>query len=551
MWPRRLLARHPSARIWLLASITLGGVGALAVVAWLLLLARVVDGVFLAGRDLGAEAPALLAMGLLLIVRAGAVHAAEVTAQRASGCLCREVRHEATAHLAAVGPVGLDEERVADLGVTVGHGIDSLDAYTTAFLPAAALAGVVPVVVLVAVGVLDPLTTLVLFFAGPMLILLLAVIGGRTRALTERRLTEMGWLSSFYLDMVRGLPTLIAFRRAEDSADTVGEMSRRHGDTTMDVLRTAFQTSLVIEWAATAATALVAVEVSFRLINDDLSYGTALAVLLLTPEFFVPLRRLATEYHAGASGRVALDRLDRLAALPVHHRRGAGNEAPHLSTLRLRDLSYRYPGTDEPALDGIDLEVRAGEVLAVVGPSGAGKTTLLNLLMAFSAPSSGVIEVDGVALEDLDPDGWRRQVAWVPQRPTIFAGTAAENIALGRPDASEADIRAAARVAGAEGFLDALPQGFATPLGEQGLRLSGGQRQRIAIARAALVDRPLVLLDEFTTNLDRATEAEVLAAVRALLVGRTAVMVAHRPATIAAADRVVRIERGRVVEVPR
>jgi len=553
MWPRRLLARHPSARIWLLASITLGGVGALAVVAWLLLLARVVDGVFLAGRDLGAEAPALLAMGLLLIVRAGAVHAAEVTAQRASGCLCREVRHEATAHLAAVGPVGLDEERVADLGVTVGHGIDSLDAYTTAFLPAAALAGVVPVVVLVAVGVLDPLTTLVLFFAGPMLILLLAVIGGRTRALTERRLTEMGWLSSFYLDMVRGLPTLIAFRRAEDSADTVGEMSRRHGDTTMDVLRTAFQTSLVIEWAATAATALVAVEVSFRLINDDLSYGTALAVLLLTPEFFVPLRRLATEYHAGASGRVALDRLDRLAAIPEHHHigTGTGSEAGGAGTLVLRDVTYRYPDSGEAVLDGLDLEVRAGEVLAVVGPSGAGKTTLLNLLMAFAPPSSGTIEVDGVALDDLDLDAWRRQVAWVPQAPTIFAGTVAENIALGWPDASEADIRAAARVAGAEGFLDALPQGFATPLGEQGLRLSGGQRQRIAIARAALVDRPLVLLDEFTANLDRDTEAEVLAAVRALLVGRTAVMVAHRPATIAAADRVVRIERGRVVEVPR
>jgi thiol reductant ABC exporter CydD subunit len=520
-------------------------------VVWLLLLARVVDAVFLDGHDLGAEGPALVAMGLLLLVRAGAVHAAEVCAQRASGRLCAEVRHEAVTHLAAVGPTGLDEERVADVGVTVGHGVDSLDPYTTAFLPAAALAGVVPVVVLVAVGLLDPLTTLVLFFAGPMLILLLAVIGGRTRALTERRLTEMGWLSSFYLDMVRGLPTLIAFRRAEDSADTVEEMSRRHGDTTMDVLRTAFQTSLVIEWAATAATALVAVEVSFRLINHDLTYGTALAVLLLTPEFFVPLRRLATEYHSGASGRVALDRLDRLAALPVHHRTGAKQEVPRPTTIILRDVSYRYPDADEPALDGVDLEVRASEVLAVVGPSGAGKTTLLNLLMAFSAPSSGVIEVDGVALDALDPDAWRRQVAWVPQRPTIFAGTAAENIALGRPDASDVAIRGAARIAGAEGFLDALPHGFATPLGEQGLRLSGGQRQRIAIARAALVDRPLVLLDEFTANLDRDTEADVLAAVRALLVGRTAVMVAHRPATIAAADRVVRIEDGRVVEVPR
>ena len=437
--------------------------------AWLLLLARVVDAVFLDGRDLGAEAPALVAMGLLLLVRAGAVHAAEVCAQRASGHLCAEVRHEAVAHLAAVGPAGLDEERVADVGVTVGHGVDALDPYTTAFLPAAALAGVVPVLVLVAIGVLDPLTTLVLFFAGPMLILLLAVIGGRTRALTERRLTEMGWLSSFYLDMMRGLPTLIAFRRAEDSADTVGEMSRRHGDTTMDVLRTAFQTSLVIEWAATAATALVAVEVSFRLIDDDLSYGTALAVLLLTPEFFVPLRRLAVEYHAGASGRVALDRLDRLAALPVHQPHGlrtGGTAGPPRSSCAT--VTYRYPDTDEPALDGVDLEVRAGEVLAVVGPSGAGKTTLLNLLMAFSAPSSGVIEVDGVALDDLDPDAWRRQVAWVPQRPTIFAGTVAENIALGRPDASEADIRAAARVAGAEGFVDALPAGLRHPAGRAG-----------------------------------------------------------------------------------
>ncbi len=548
MWPRRLLAQHPSARLLLLASIALGTLGALAVVAWLLLLARVVDGVFLDGHDLADEAPKLIAMGLLLLVRAGAVHAAEVSAQRASARLCGEVRHEAVTHLAAVGPVGLDEERVADVGVTVGHGIDSLDGYTTAFLPAAALAGIVPVVVLVAVGVLDPLTTLVLLFAGPMLILLLAVIGGRTRALTERRLTEMGWLSSFYLDMVRGLPTLIAFRRAEDSADTVGAMSRRHGDTTMDVLRTAFQTSLVIEWAATAATALVAVEVSFRLINDHLTYGTALAVLLLTPEFFVPLRRLATEYHAGASGRVALDRIDRLAALPAHHRAGSGSEAPTAGTLRLREVSFHHPDTDVPVLDRVDLEVRAGEVLAVVGPSGAGKTTLLNLLMAFTTPSSGVIEVGGVALDEVDPDAWHRQVAWVPQRPTIFAGTAAENIALGRPDASEADIRAAARIAGAEAFLDELPQGLATPLGEQGLRLSGGQRQRIAIARAALVDRPLVLLDEFTANLDRDTEADVLAAVRALLVGRTAVMVAHRPATIAAADRVVRLERGRVVE---
>ena len=344
MWPRRLLADHQRASRWLYFSIALGVAGSLAIVIWLLLLARVIDGVFLDDQGLAALWPTLLVMLGLLLVRAGAVHGAELSAQRASGELCSAVRHDLTTHLVAVGPTGLEEERAADVGLTAAHGVDSLDAYTTSFLPAAALAGIVPVLVLATIALLDPWTTLVLFFAGPMLILLLAVIGGRTRVLTERRLTEMGWLSAFYLDMVRGLATLIAFRRAEDGADTIGEVSRRHGDTTMDVLRTAFQTSLVIEWAAVAATALVAVEVSFRLIGDDLTYGTALAVLLLTPEFFVPWRRLAMEYHAGTTGRVALDRMDRLASLPVAMGTGGSTDAAATRTDRAPGRRVPVPG---------------------------------------------------------------------------------------------------------------------------------------------------------------------------------------------------------------
>jgi thiol reductant ABC exporter CydD subunit len=547
MWPRRLLADHPRARRWLHASIALGAAGSLAVVVWLLLLARVVDVVFLDGRDLASVWSVLAVMVLLLLLRTGAVHSAELTAQRASSELCAALRRDTVAHVVAVGPAGLEEERVADLGLTLDHGVDSLDAYTTSFLPSAALAGIVPMVVLVTIGLLDPWTTLVLFFAGPMLILLLAVIGGRTRALTERRLTEMGWLSGFYLDMVRGLATLIAFRRAEDGADRIGEVSRRHGATTMDVLRTAFQTSLVIEWAATAATALVAVEVSFRLISDDLSYGTALSVLLLTPEFFVPLRRLAAEYHAGTSGSVAIDRLDRLAALPVASGTGGSTDAPDDGGIVLRGVTFRYPGSERAVLDRVDLRVDPGETLAVVGPSGAGKTTLLHLLMAFTPPTTGTIEVAGRPLAEFDPAAWREKVAWVSQQPTLLAGTVAENIALGRPGASIEEIRSAAGLAGAESFVDALPDGFDTPLGERGLRLSGGQRQRLAIARAVLLDRPFVLLDEFTANLDRDTEAEVVRAMRALLEGRTAVIVAHRTDTIIAADRVVTLDRGHLV----
>ncbi len=402
------------------------------------------------------------------------------------------------------------------------------------------------------IGLLDPWTTLVLFFAGPMLILLLAVIGGRTRVLTERRFEELGWLSSFYLDMIRGLATLKAFGRADDAADNVEEVSRRHGDTTMEVLRTAFQTSLVMEWAATAATALVAVEVSFRLIGGDLSFGTALAVLVLTPEFFVPLRRLALEYHAGQSGRAALarlDEIDRLAALSGAQPMGGGSApqaVPSRGPIVLRSVAFTHPGAVRPALDGVDLRVEDGETVAVVGPSGAGKSTLLGLMMRFTVPDAGEIDVDGTPLGDLHPATWRRQVAWVPQRPTIFAGTVAENVALGRPTASPDEIRGAIRLARGEDFVDALPLGVDTPLGEQGLRLSGGQRQRLAIARAALCDAPFVILDEFTAHLDEQTELDVLDAVAELLRPRTALIVAHRPATIALADRIVTLVDGRV-----
>ncbi len=521
-----------------------------SLVLWTLLLAVVIDDVFLGGRDLGEVTPTLVVMLALLAGRTVAIWVGELAAQRASGHLLGAARRSAVSHLVAVGPAGLDDERTGEVTAALGAGVDSLDGYTTAFLPAAALSAVVPIGVLVTIGLLDPWTTLVLFFAGPMLILLLAVIGGRTRVLTERRFEELGWLSSFYLDMIRGLATLKAFGRADDAAANVEEVSRRHGDTTMEVLRTAFQTSLVMEWAATAATALVAVEVSFRLIGGDLSFGTALAVLVLTPEFFVPLRRLALEYHAGQSGRAALARLEEIERLPIPTGPGgvgaAPTPAPTSGPIVLRSVTFTHPGAERAALAGVDLRVETGETVAVIGPSGAGKSTLLALMMRFTTPDTGEIVVDGTPLGDIDPEAWRRRVAWVPQRPTLFAGTVADNVALGRPTASPEEIREALRLARAEEFVDALPLGADTPLGEHGLRLSGGQRQRLAIARAALRDAPFVILDEFTAHLDDRTEHDVLQAVRELLRSRTALVVAHRPATIALADRVVSLVDGRV-----
>ena len=565
--PLGVLLDDRRVALGLAAAVAAGVVGLLCTIGVMLLLAATIDAVFLDGEELGEVAGLLVAAVGLLVIRGGCALASEVSADRASARLRTRERDRLVAHLFRAGPGGLADQRVGDVASTVGAGIEALHDYATRFVPAAALGVIGPVVVLVAIALLDPWSTPVLLFTGPMLVLLLAVIGGRTRALTRRRFDELGWLSSFYLDMIRGLATLKAFRRSSEGGDTIEAVSRRYGDATMDVLRTAFQTSLVTEWAATAATALVAVQVSFRMIESDLPFGTALAVLVLTPEFFVPFRRLALEYHSGQAGRAALERIEELtdASTPEPPRpdptpppptppRASASSAPHRSTrpgapaIELVGVTFTYPGSTRPALDRLDLHLDAAATVALVGPSGAGKTTVARLVMRFVEPTAGRILVDGRPITDVESATWRRGVAWVPQDPALIAGTIADNIRLGAPDAPLDAVRAAADAARATGFVEQLPDGFDTVLGEEGLRLSGGQRQRLAIARALLRDAPVVVLDEPTAHLDDTTEAEVLAAIAELLGGRTALVIAHRPQTIAAADRVVTLVEGRPID---
>ncbi len=558
-----LLAADRRVAVELAGAVVAQTLGVVCTLGLLLVVAAVVDGAFLGDDDLQGSLPLLAAGGALLLGRAGAQWGAEVWADRASGRLRVGLRAELVEHLVAVGPAGLDHERAGELSATVGAGVDELHGYVTRFVPAAAMAVVGPLLVVVAVAVLDPWSTLVLLFTGPMLVLLLAVIGSRTRSLTRRRFDELGWLSAFYLDMLRGLGTLKAFRRSEEGAATIARVSRRFGDTTMEVLRTAFQTSLVMEWAATAATALVAVQVSFRLVADELPFATALAVLVLTPEFFAPLRRLALEYHAGQAGDAALARIEQLRALPacsptpVARPTAAGRavvapgpEAPRPPAVTFDAVGFRYPGAAAAALHDVDLRLAPGETVALVGPSGAGKTTVTRLLLLFVEPTSGRIIVDGRALDQLDVAAWRRRVAWVPQHPTIIAGTVADNIRLGDPGASLDRVRRAADAARALEVIDSLPDGMDSWLGEQGLALSGGQRQRIAIARAVLRDAPLVVLDEFTAHLDEDLEQDVREAIGELLRHRTALVIAHRASTAAMADRTVHLDGGRIVPEP-
>ncbi len=546
MGSKELLAIVPSARRLYVIGVVLSILGSVALVAWTIALALAISN-FVQGQPYGA---ALVALAGFLALRIGFSFASSQVLATSSSQLRSGVRAALTSRWS------VNREDLTSTGVDstlLGPGVDSLDDYVAKFLPARSVAAVLPIVVFLTIGFLDPWTLLILIFAGPMLILLLAVIGSRTRELSEQRFRELGWLRSFYLDMVRGIPTLKVFGRATESVAAIEDVSDRFGRTTMSVLRTAFQTSLVIEWAATAATALVAVQVSFRLVDGNMGFGTALTVLMLTPEFFAPLRNLAIEYHAGQAGNAALEQLPDLTALEVKQTLPSTvSSAPFTQppSIRFENVSFSHPGSVQLILDNASFTIAAGESVVLVGPSGIGKSTLLGLLLGRLAPTHGQITIDNKRLTDIDPQKWLRSITSVPQNPFMFSSSVKDNIALSDQSASADKIHDALELALASEFVADLPLGMNSRIGEEGATLSGGQRQRLAIARAVLRDAPLVLLDEFTAHLDPITEREMISSLGGFLENRTAVIVAHREATLSLADRIFELTNGRIVEVP-
>jgi ATP-binding cassette subfamily C protein CydD len=566
--PNRLFAAdRPALRLLYLAVGAGFFAGALFVVQ-AILLSRAVHRVFRLDQTLTDVLPLLGLMLALLLLRASLIWAQEASAQGAASRVKHNLRGQLLSRVYTLGPAYTRGERSGELVNTAVEGVEALDPYVTQFLPARALAFLLPALVLLAVFLLDPWTTLVLLFAGPLLLLLLAVIGGRAKALTERRFLELSWLSAFFLDVLQGIATLKMFGRSREQADTIGEISERYGKTTMEVLATAFQTSLMMEWAATAATAMVALEASLRLMSGGITFDRALAVLLLTPEFFLPLRQMAVKYHTGTAGKAAAERVFAVVDGPGKEgERIGGSEAQDRAWAGLltepaeicfADVWFAYPPRGEDsrqlaenwatALRGLTFTIPGGRTTALVGATGAGKSTAASLLLRFIEPDAGQITVGGAALAGSDPAAWRRNIAYVPQWPHIFHGTALANIRLARPEASMDEVIAAAQAAHAHEFIQALPQGYDTPLGEGGARLSGGQRQRLALARAFLKDAPMLLLDEATANLDMRSDALIRDALARLLANRTALIIAHRLELAATADQIVVMEAGRAAE---
>jgi ATP-binding cassette subfamily C protein CydD len=557
----RLLRYAGAARGYLIVTVALGLAATALILAQAGLLAHALAAA--ARGDVAATlAGTLTALLIVVAVRAAVSYGGEVTALRAAATVKSQLRGAVTAQALRLGPGWLGGQRAGEIATLSTRGLDGLDPYFARYLPQLVLSVLVPVAVLARVAAADWISAVVIAVTLPLIPVFAVLVGWHTKAQTRRQWRLLAILGGHFLDVVEGLPTLKVFGRARAQEDVIAKVTDDYRKATMATLRVAFLSALVLELAAAVATAVVAVEVGLRLLYGHMGYETALLVLLLTPEAYLPLRAVGTQFHASMEGAAAAGRafeiLDTpVPAQPVRPDQPAQPVRPlpcpetadlRMAEIRLDGITVAYPGRPRPALDGVSLTVAPGERIVLTGPSGAGKSTLLALLLRLLAPASGTIKAGGENIAAMDLSQWRRQIAWVPQQPYLFSGSAADNIALGQPGTSRGAISRAAELAGAAEFIDSLPRGYDTPLGERGLRLSAGQRQRIALARAFLRDAPLLLLDEPTAHLDPAGARLIASALETEFADRAVILISHGQDWAAGGGgRVLSLEHGTLV----
>ncbi len=539
----RLLRSARATRRYLVVAVAVGVATAVVVLAQAWLLALLVDAGFVHHKGPSQLRGPLLALAVVLFLRASLLWATEAAAARSSAQAKSELRSSLLEHAVDLGPGAISARGVADLTTLATRGVDALDGYFARYLPQVILSVLVPVAVLLVLVHSDLTSALIVAVTLPLIPIFMILIGSATQSRMNAQLGGLQRLAGHFLDVVSGLTTLKIFGRARSEEASVRETTDAYRVMTMRTLRVAFLSGLVLELLAMLSVALVAVSVGLRVVDGDLGFRTALFVLILAPEAYLPLRAVGASFHSSAEGVAAVEQV--FAVLEEAPRpRGLRADVPDArsSALEFRGVSARYAGRSQPVLDEVSLTVQPGTIVALTGPSGAGKSTLLAVLLGFVPPSSGSVLIGGVDIAELDPDAWRSQLAWVPQRPYLFAGTLADNVRLGRPDASDQEVEDALDAAGLSGLVALADEGVHDRLGEHGAGLSAGERQRLALARAFLLDAPLLVLDEPTAALDAETEAEVVAAVERLARGRTVLLVAHRPALVALASQVVALE---------
>lgn len=537
-------------------TVVLGTLAAGATVVQMFFLSRVVAGVFRRGGDLVGLEGALLALLGAVLLKAVLVWGREAVSQKGAVLVKTDLRERLFSHLMRLGPAYTKGERTGELVSTAVEGVERLDAYFGRYLPQIALSALVPLAISGFLMTVDPLSSLLLLATVPIIPVLMVAVGRYAEEPIQRQWQSLSRMGAYFFDTLQGMPTLKMFGRSEGEEEVVAMVGEGFRKRTMRVLKFAFASGLVLEFITSLSISVIAVELGIRLLRGAIAFEPAFLVLLLAPEFYEPLREMGASRHAGMEGKAAAGRIFEVLGTSapasttgnVNYSVGSLAESRKPITVGFEGVTYGYPGSDRPALSGVDLTLPTGSLTALVGRSGSGKSTLVNLLLRFIDPDEGSISAGGISVSEASVETWREHVALVPQRPYLFYGSVLENIRLARPAANREEVESAAELAGAAEFVGGFHEGYETRIGERGARLSGGEVQRIAIARAFLKDAPVLVMDEPTSSLDPESEELIKRGLERLSEGKTTLVVAHRIGTVRAAGRIAVLDDGRLVD---
>ncbi len=513
-------------------------------------LSKIINDVFLTHSLLADVSNFLILFLVISLLKAFAVWLENFYSNRLATHVKDLIRKNLTSHLFKLGPAYVKSERSGEISNTIMNGVEKLDPYFSQFLPQLFLSALIPLAILFFVFPIDALSGIVFIFTAPLIPLFMILIGNIAEGMNKKQWRILTRMSGYFLDVIQGLSTIKLFGRQNDIKKKIELISDSFRISTMRVLRIAFLSALVLELLSTISIAIIAVEIGLRLLNGNLEFQPALFILILAPEFYLPIRQLGVRYHAGMEGTAAAQNIFKILEEPVKISSIPESKADlnlNIDTIKFKNVSFTYDG-NRNAVKNISFELKPNTLTAIIGKSGSGKTTTTNLLLRFIDPTGGKIFVGNNELTKIDLKKWQSQISWISQNPYLFHETIKDNLLIAKPGATEKELVYAAKAAKIHNFIISLPDGYNTLVGERGAKLSGGQAQRIALARAFLKNTPLLILDEPTANLDPQTEFEMISTIDFLTKNKTVLVIAHRLNTIKKADQILVFSGGKIVE---
>ncbi len=517
-------------------------------------LSSVIDGLFLQGNGIFETLPMLELVFGVILARTVFTYLTNWFSGSLAETVKLQLRKQLLEKINRLGPAWIKRQKTGELATTFLQGVDALDNYYSLFLPQVIQAAIIPLIILITVFPLDLLSGLVFLLTAPLIPIFMILIGRLAERITGQQWQQLRRMGDFLLDSIKGLRTLLLLGRNDQRLEEIRTVSENYRIKTLNVLKITFLSAFTLELVATIATALVAVQIGLRLLYGHLVFQEAFFILLLAPEFYLPMRNLSMRYHSAMTGMASAKSIFSVLDSPEE---AFGNSRHNTSSvidprekeIVFNGINFRYPDSKRDALSQFSFTFLPGHHYAICGPNGAGKSTILNLLMQFIQPDSGSLSIGEDNIRSWSPRDWRRHISYINQKPMLFNASLFENVRLFDPSYSEVQVQQALENAHVANLILSLPEGLNTQMLEMGARFSAGERQRLAIARAFLKDAAIILMDEPTSHLDADVYAEMLGTIESLFKGRTSITVAHHLPLIKKADEILYLNQGELIEV--